>query len=130
VRRGPGGRLCHRVRAQRGEQTAPACRRDPSAHAPPWSCPDPPRSTSLFDGQDGGKVWAASAGRKTAVPAPFLGGHDRIGTLEAGGIADVIAVRGDPLADLAALGRVTFVAQDGRVVRQDLGPSSAGAASK
>jgi imidazolonepropionase-like amidohydrolase len=46
------------------------------------------------------------------------------------GIADVIAVRGDPLADLAAVGRVTFVAQDGRVVRQDLGPSSAGAASK
>jgi hypothetical protein len=42
----------------------------------------------------------------------------------------VIAVRGDPLADVAALGRVTCLMHEGRVVRQDLGPSSAGAASK
>jgi hypothetical protein len=41
----------------------------------------------------------------------------------------VIAVRGDPLADVAALGRVTFVVQEGRVAREDLGPPSAVAAS-
>ena len=44
--------------------------------------------------------------------------RDRVGTLEAGRFADLIAVDGDPLADLAALKRVTFVMKGGTVVRR------------
>jgi imidazolonepropionase-like amidohydrolase len=44
------------------------------------------------------------------------------GVLELGRAADLIAVDGDPLADIGALQRVRFVMQGGRVVRHDLGP--------
>jgi imidazolonepropionase-like amidohydrolase len=40
--------------------------------------------------------------------------EDRLGTLEVGKIADVIAVRGDPLADITAMKNIAFVMQDGR----------------
>jgi enamidase len=42
--------------------------------------------------------------------------EDRIGTLEPGKAADVLALDGDPLADLAALDRVALVLRDGRRV--------------
>jgi len=47
---------------------------------------------------------------------------DEAGTVEAGKRADLVAVPGDPLADVAALERVVFVMKDGRVVREDGGP--------
>lgn len=40
-----------------------------------------------------------------------------IGTLKAGLLADIIAVRGDPLADFSAMRRVIFVMKEGRVYR-------------
>jgi imidazolonepropionase-like amidohydrolase len=40
-----------------------------------------------------------------------------IGTLKAGLMADIIAVRGDPLADFSAMRRVVFVMKEGRVYR-------------
>jgi imidazolonepropionase-like amidohydrolase len=36
--------------------------------------------------------------------------------LEAGCVADVIAVSGDPVADMTATERVSFVVKDGRIV--------------
>ena len=44
----------------------------------------------------------------------------QIGSIEAGKYADLIAVAGDPLADIAELQRVTFVMKGGKVVRHDL----------
>jgi len=44
--------------------------------------------------------------------------HDK-GTLEAGKIADLIAVVGDPLADIAAMRDVIGVIKSGRLVKQD-----------
>jgi imidazolonepropionase-like amidohydrolase len=41
-----------------------------------------------------------------------------LGTLEAGKLADVIAVEGDPLADITAMRRVVFVMKDGEVFKQ------------
>ena len=55
----------------------------------------------------------------TANGAELMGWADRIGTLEAGKLADVVAVTGDPLADVAVLQRVSFVMKGGVVVRRD-----------
>ncbi|RRA47246.1 amidohydrolase family protein [Acidipila sp. EB88] len=49
--------------------------------------------------------------------ARLLGWEGRIGALKPGMYADVIAVRGDPLADISALGRVVFVMKGGSIVR-------------
>lgn len=53
----------------------------------------------------------------TAVAAELLGWQDRIGTVEAGKLADVIAVAGDPLADIAEMEKVQFVMKAGVVYK-------------
>jgi imidazolonepropionase-like amidohydrolase len=52
----------------------------------------------------------------TLDAAKLLGVDDR-GSLEAGKLADVIAVPGDPLRDVGVLGKPTFVMMDGKVYR-------------
>jgi imidazolonepropionase-like amidohydrolase len=47
----------------------------------------------------------------------LLGWQDRIGTVEAGKFADIIAVDGDPLKDLAQLEHVSFVMKGGAVIK-------------
>ena len=54
----------------------------------------------------------------TRVGAELLGIDDRLGTLEAGKIADVIAVRGDPLTDITALQDVRFVMKEGVIYKE------------
>jgi imidazolonepropionase-like amidohydrolase len=49
--------------------------------------------------------------------AELLGWQERIGTVEAGKLADIIAVPGDPLADLGVLEQVSMVMVGGRLVR-------------
>ncbi len=49
----------------------------------------------------------------TRVNAEILGWGDRVGTLEAGKWADVIAVPGDPLHDISVMDRVGFVMKGG-----------------
>jgi imidazolonepropionase-like amidohydrolase len=56
----------------------------------------------------------------TTNAAEMLGWQDRVGAIEPGKFADLIAVAGDPLADITELERVRFVMKDGRVVRNDL----------
>ena len=53
----------------------------------------------------------------TSVAAQSMKLGDSIGTLKPGMLADVIAVRGNPLTDITALKRVLFVMRDGRVYR-------------
>jgi imidazolonepropionase-like amidohydrolase len=55
----------------------------------------------------------------TSLNAEALGLSDRIGAIATGLEADIIAVDGDPLRDIAALRRVSFVMKGGRVVRDD-----------
>jgi imidazolonepropionase-like amidohydrolase len=50
--------------------------------------------------------------------ARLLGWEGQIGQLKRGFLADIIAVRGNPLADISAMEHVTFVMKDGAVVRQ------------
>jgi imidazolonepropionase-like amidohydrolase len=55
----------------------------------------------------------------TENAAELLGWQDRIGTIEPGKFADLVAVAGDPVADITELERVHFVMKNGAVVRND-----------
>jgi imidazolonepropionase-like amidohydrolase len=53
----------------------------------------------------------------TVNAAELLGWQDRVGALEAGKYADLIAVDGDPLADIAVLRKVKFVMKAGTIAK-------------
>jgi len=55
----------------------------------------------------------------TINAADLLKISETVGTLEATKSADLIAVEGDPLTDIAALGKTTFVMKGGTIVRDD-----------
>ena len=55
----------------------------------------------------------------TARAAELLDMQGQIGVLAPGAFADIIAVSGDPLADVSALKDVRFVMKDGKVFRAD-----------
>jgi imidazolonepropionase-like amidohydrolase len=54
----------------------------------------------------------------TANDAELLGISQKLGALEKGKLADVIAVPGDPTADITATEHVSFVMKDGKVIWQ------------
>jgi imidazolonepropionase-like amidohydrolase len=56
----------------------------------------------------------------TTSAAEMLGWQDRVGAIEPGKFADLVAVSGDPIADITELERVRFVMKDGQVVRNAL----------
>ena len=53
----------------------------------------------------------------TRNAADLVGASDRIGSIQAGRFADVVAVAGNPLTDITELRRVTFVMKGGRVYK-------------
>jgi imidazolonepropionase-like amidohydrolase len=59
----------------------------------------------------------ASIQAATVNAADLLGWSDRVGTIEAGEFADLIAVEGDPLSDVRLLESVKFVMKAGEVVK-------------
>ena len=61
----------------------------------------------------------------TSGAAELLRMEGQVGTLAAGAYADLIAVEGDPLADIGALKTVRFVMKDGIVHRDSLGATAA-----
>lgn len=54
----------------------------------------------------------------TAGDAELFGVADKLGTIEKGKIADIIAMPGDPTQDITATERVSFVMKEGRIVRE------------
>lgn len=56
----------------------------------------------------------------TIVNAEAMGWRDQIGSIAKGKFADIVAVSGNPLADITELQRVKFVMKGGKVVRNDL----------
>ena len=48
----------------------------------------------------------------------LLGQDSRLGTLEAGKLSDVVAVPGDPVNDITAMTRVSFVMKNGVVYKR------------
>jgi imidazolonepropionase-like amidohydrolase len=65
-----------------------------------------------------GSVRAIQAG--TIVNAEVMGWKDQIGSITKGKFADLIAVSGDPVADITELQRVKFVMKGGKVIRNEL----------
>jgi len=55
----------------------------------------------------------------TTTAAELFGWSDKMGTIEAGKWADLVAVSGDPLKDITELQRVKFVMKSGSIVRND-----------
>ncbi|WP_219774920.1 amidohydrolase family protein [Polymorphobacter sp. PAMC 29334] len=55
----------------------------------------------------------------TINAAALMGWADKVGALTPGHYGDLIAVRGDPLADIATVQHVSFVMKGGLVVRDD-----------
>ena len=53
----------------------------------------------------------------TSLTAKALGLGDSLGTIAPGYVADIIAVRGDPATDIAAVGKVSFVMRGGVVFK-------------
>jgi imidazolonepropionase-like amidohydrolase len=56
----------------------------------------------------------------TVNGADLLGWQDRIGSIEPGKLADIIATSGNPAEDISELEKVTFVMKGGEVVKNDL----------
>jgi len=56
----------------------------------------------------------------TSNAAEMLGWQDRIGAIEPGKFADLIAVAGDPVADITELEHVRFVMKSGEVIRSSV----------
>lgn len=81
--------------------------------------------TSVRDVGGGDGTVAVRREMKSATrdAADLLGAADRVGSVAAGRYADVVAVAGDPLKDLAVLGPVAFVMKGGIVYRQGGAPT-------
>jgi imidazolonepropionase-like amidohydrolase len=56
----------------------------------------------------------------TSDAAQLMGWQDRVGSLEAGKFADLVAVTGDPTTDITELERVKFVMKGGQVFKNEL----------
>jgi len=56
----------------------------------------------------------------TMTNAEVLGWQDRVGSVDKGKFADLVAVPGDPLADITQLQKVDFVIKGGKIIRNDL----------
>lgn len=56
----------------------------------------------------------------TTINAEVLGWQDQIGSIDKGKYADLIAVSGDPFADITELQRVKFVMKGGKVIKNEV----------
>jgi imidazolonepropionase-like amidohydrolase len=82
----------------------------------PWTEPiaqEFPRMTAL------GMTPMEAVRSATSRAAEMLDMEGQIGVLAPGAFADIVAVPGDPLADIRQLGNVEFVMKDGKVFREE-----------
>ena len=60
-----------------------------------------------------------SRAARSSTPKRWAG-SDQIGSIDKGKYADLVAVSGDPLADITELQRVKFVMKGGKIIRNEL----------
>jgi len=72
-------------------------------------------TVKLTDQSDGEEAGIKSA---TLEASRLIGMDKDLGTIEAGKLADIVAVPGDPLADIGLMARVSFVMKGGVVHKQ------------
>jgi imidazolonepropionase-like amidohydrolase len=88
-------------------------------------------------GENGGEFWAMvqlgmspveALRAGTANAAELMGWSDRIGSIRKGKFADIVAVKGNPLADVKLLEHVQFVMKDGVIYKNEISQPSSSAA--
>jgi imidazolonepropionase-like amidohydrolase len=67
-------------------------------------------------------IQALQAG--TINAAELMGWSDRVGSIGKGKLADLVAVNGDPMADVSLLKHVQFVMKDGIVYKNEISGSA------
>ena len=82
-----------------------------------WPAPFSAREFSELVGLGMTPMQAIQAGTK--VNAELLKKDKEIGTIEVGKLADMIAVKGDPLKDISELQRVKFVMIGGKIIKNE-----------
>jgi imidazolonepropionase-like amidohydrolase len=80
----------------------------------PWSEPLAREFTLMVEA---GMTPMAAIQAATSKAAEMLGMSGQLGVVAPGAYADIVAVPGDPLADVKALEKVTFVMKDGKTYR-------------
>jgi imidazolonepropionase-like amidohydrolase len=55
----------------------------------------------------------------TTIAADLIGWSGDVGAVEKGKFGDLVAVAGDPLADITEMSRIQFVMKGGQVIRND-----------
>jgi imidazolonepropionase-like amidohydrolase len=77
--------------------------------------------------KQGGMTPAEALRAGTMNGAELLQWQDYVGSITKGKFADIVAVSGDPLADISETQRVKFVMKGGEILRNDLTPGTMGA---
>jgi imidazolonepropionase-like amidohydrolase len=67
---------------------------------------------------EGGMPAMVTIKSATMAAADLLGLSDKLGSIEKGKLADVIAVDGDPLQDIKVMKNVSFVMKEGKIYKQ------------
>ncbi len=70
--------------------------------------------------KNGGLTPARAIQAGTIINAEALGWQDQIGSIDKGKYADLVAVSGDPLADITELQRVKFVMKGGKIIKNEM----------
>ena len=87
-------------------------------------------------GENGGEFWAMVTLGMTSIQAlqagtinaaELMGLSDRLGSVSKGKLADLVAVNGDPLANVELLKHVQFVMKDGVVYKDEISAGSTSA---
>lgn len=86
----------------------------------PWTDPNLNEAKEFHYYVDYGMTPMQAIRSGTSLGAEMLGWSDKLGTIEPGKLADIVAVSGDPLADIGELEHVRFVMKEGIVYKNEL----------